>query len=468
MSPVAKPSILVVEDDAAVSQTLAALLEAEGYPVHAAQSSGEALDLLARNSYPIIVSDIYLDERSGLDILRRAKALNPDAAVILMTAKGSLESVLEATRAGAFDYLAKPFPLERLAQMVKSAEQSLAQSPALRDGDEAAGQRAVQRLVGNSPAMVEAFKFISRVAAADSTVFLQGETGTGKELVARLIHESGPRRESRFVVVDCGALPGALLETELFGALRGAYTGAERDRVGLLESADGGSVFLDEIGEIDPAFQLRLLRFLQEREVRPVGSSTSRKVDARVIAASNRDLRKLVADKKLREDLWYRLQVSSFQLAPVRERAQDLALLIEHFLEISQRRFGRKLRLSDEAMRRATRYPWPGNVRQLQNVLERLAILHSGAVVGEAAFEEAIAALDPSEKGSSVSESGGESLAAAEEEHIRKVLAATHGNKTRAAELLGIERKTLYRKLGLHNVSQGVGEGGRGRERAGK
>jgi len=447
-----KPTILVVEDDNAVSQTVVALLEAEGYPVQAAQSSAEALEHLERNQYPIIISDIYLDERSGLDILRRARSLNPDAAVILMTARGSLDTVLEATRAGAFDYIAKPFPLERLAQMVKSAELSLASqdhSPA-RPGGREGEDAAAERLVGNSPAMVEAFKFISRVAAADSTVFLQGETGTGKELVARLIHESSPRRNQRLVVVDCGALPGALLETELFGALRGAYTGADRDRVGLLESAEGGSVFLDEIGEIDLAFQLRLLRFLQEREVRPVGSTASRKVDARVIAASNRDLRRMVADKKFREDLWYRLQVSSFRLPPLRERAQDLELLITHFLEASERRYGRGLRLSSEAMRRATSYSWPGNVRQLQNVLERLAILHSGSVVSGEAFDEAIAALDPSEKPASE----GESLATAEEDHIRKVLAATHGNKTRAAELLGIERKTLYRKLErMRNVS---------------
>jgi DNA-binding NtrC family response regulator len=441
-----KPTILVVEDDPAVSQTVIALLEAEGYPVQAAHSSAEALEHLARNQYPIIISDIYLDERSGLDILRRARALNPGAAVILMTARGSLDTVLEATRAGAFDYIAKPFSLARLAQMVKSAELSIDQSPARQDGEDT----ATERLVGNSPAMIEAFKFISRVAAADSTVFLQGETGTGKELVARLIHESSPRRDHRLVVVDCGALPGALLETELFGALRGAYTGADRDRMGLLESADGGSVFLDEIGEIDLSFQLRLLRFLQEREVRPVGSTASRKVDARVIAASNRDLRRLVAEKKFREDLWYRLQVSSFRLPPLRERAQDLELLIEHFLEVSGRRFGRGFRLSDEAMRRATSYAWPGNVRQLQNVLERLAILHPGTVVSDDAFAEAIFALDPSEKPDA--EDG--SLAAAEDDHIRKVLAATHGNKTRAAELLGIERKTLYRKLErMRNVS---------------
>lgn len=449
-----KPSILVVEDDPAVSQTVVTLLEAEGYPVQAAQSSAEALEHLARNPYPIIISDIYLDERSGLDILRRARALNPDCAVILMTAKGSLETVLEATRAGAFDYIAKPFPLERLAQMVRSAEQCLEQSPYVRSGAGDAMPLPGPLMIGNSPAMVEAFKFISRVASTDTTVFLQGETGTGKELVARLIHESGPRRNNRLVVVDCGALPGTLLESELFGAVRGAYTGADRDRVGLLESAEGGTVFLDEIGEIDLGFQLRLLRFLQEREVRPVGSSASRKVDARVIAASNRDLRRLVAEKKVREDLWYRLQVSSIQLAPLRERSEDIPLLVEHFLDVSRQRLGRALQLSEEAMKRASRYSWPGNVRQLQNVLERLAILHPGAIVNARAFEEALAALDPAEQGKPSTEPGGETLAGAEEEHIRKVLAATHGNKTRAAELLGIERKTLYRKLErMRNVS---------------
>ena len=441
--PNVKPPILVVEDDAAVSQTVVALLEAEGYSVQEAGSSAEALEQLARNNYPIVLSDIYLDERSGLDILRRARALNPQCAVILMTARGSLETVLEATRAGAFDYIAKPFPLDRLIEVVRNAEHSLQEAPFVAG----ATTGASPALIGNSPAMVEAYKFISRVAATDTTVLLQGETGTGKERVARLIHDSSPRRNNRFVVVDCGAMPGTLLEAELFGALRGAYTSADRDRIGLLESAEGGTVFLDEIGEIDPAFQLRLLRFLQEREVRPLGSAASRKVDVRVIAASNRDLRRFVAEKKLRDDLWYRLQVTSFELAPLRERSQDIPLLAQHFLEIFRERFGKAPQLSDEAMKLAIRYSWPGNVRQLQNVLERLTILHPGAVVNEEVFRDALAALDPSGGGGGKARLSSDTLAEAEEEHIRKVLAATHGNKTRAAELLGIERKTLYRKL---------------------
>jgi len=246
-NPAPKPAVLVVEDDPAFSTTLLTLLEMEGYPVEAVRSSGEALERLAHRTYPVVVSDIYLDERTGLDILRRALALEPRAAVILITGKGSLDTVLEATRAGAFDYLAKPFALDRLAKAVAHAASAWRESVAPLTEPGGAPSSA---LVGISEAMVEVYKFISRVADADSTVLLQGETGTGKERVARMIHDSGARRGGRFVVVDCGAMPASLLEAELFGSLRGAYTGADRDRTGLLESADGGTVFFDEIGEM--------------------------------------------------------------------------------------------------------------------------------------------------------------------------------------------------------------------------
>jgi DNA-binding NtrC family response regulator len=360
--------------------------------------------------------------------------------VILITGKGSLDTVLEATRGGAFDYLAKPFPLEKLAEAVRNA------AAAWREKDAAIDVRrpAAPGLIGNSAAMVEVYKFISRVADADSTVLLEGESGTGKEQVARMIHQKGARGSKRFVVVDCGAIPASLLEAELFGTLRGAYTGAEKDRTGLLESADGGTVFLDEIGEMDLPFQQRLLRFLQEREVRPLGASESRKVDVRVVAATNRDLRRMVGEQKFREDLWYRLQVTNLRLAPLRERQADIPELIEHFLRVFRQCLGRRISLSEEALAAAVSYRWPGNVRQLQNVLERLAILSSAPAVSKEMFEEAVKALDPGEaSGAGTSER----LSAVEREHIRQVLEATHGNKTRAAEILGIERKTLYRKL---------------------
>ncbi len=442
-----KLPVLVVEDDPSVAITVKTLLEAEGYSVHEANSSAKALTLLAENRFPIVISDIYLDDRSGLDILRRARSLNPDCAVILMTAHGSFETVLEATQAGAFDYIAKPFALDHFVQTVRNAEQSLQRSeaPAAANGDE-----PLRALVGSSQAMIEIYKFISRVASADSTVLPQGETGTGKELIARLIHESSPRRNNRFAIVDCGALSSTLLESELFGVVRGAYTGADRDREGLLQSADGGTVFLDEIGEIDPAFQLRLLRFLQEREVRPVGSSVTRTVNVRVVASTNKDLRQSVSGHKFREDLWYRLHVTSLKLAPLRERTEDIPALVDHFLGQFAQRTGRRITLDAGALKAAREYHWPGNVRQLQNVLERLAILSPASVVDETAFRKALAALDPV----GAPEKSSNSLADLEEEHIRKVLEATHGHKTRAAEILGIERKTLYRKLEkMRNVS---------------
>ncbi len=438
--PADKPPVLVVEDDAAFAKTLVALLEAEGYPVEEVGSTAAALERLAARTFPVVVSDIYLDERTGLDVLRRARALEPRCAVILITGKGSLDTVLEASRAGAFDYLAKPFPLDRLTEAVRNAAEAWRQAQVVTAAEQ---DKPLAPLAGNSGPMVEVYKFISRVADADSTVLLEGETGTGKEQVARMIHQSGSRRSHRFVVVDCGALPATLLEAELFGALRGAYTGAERDRTGLLESADGGTVFFDEIGEMDLPFQQRLLRFLQEREVRPLGSSTSRKVDVRVVAASNRDLRKLVSEAKFREDLWYRLQVTSLRLAPLRERREDIPLLAEHFLEMIRQRSGRSVRLSQEALEAAVRYSWPGNVRQLQNVLERLVILSVMPLISEQVFADALEALDPSAK----ERSSADSLSGREQDHIRRVLEATHGNKTRAAEILGIERKTLYRKL---------------------
>lgn len=446
------PDVLIVEDDVAFSQTILALLEAEGFAARAVNSTGEAIELFSRRSFPIVVSDIYIDERTGLDVLRRARAVEPKCAVILITGQGSLDTVLEATRAGAFDYIAKPFPLERLAQAVRNAANAWAARHGAVKGSADGSAPSSPALIGHSDAMVETYKFISRVADSDATVLLQGETGTGKEMVARLIHEAGGRRAKRMVVVDCGSLPGSLLEAELFGAARGAYTGADRDRTGLLEAAEGGTVFLDEIGEMDLGFQQRLLRFLQEREVRPLGSTTARKLDVRVIAATNRDLRAMVSEKKFREDLWYRLQVATCELPPLRARRQDIPDLIQHFLGIFSRSSGRVLRLDESAITAAQRYDWPGNVRQLENLLERLSILHSGPMVDGAALNQALAAFDPaaarsSAAGAPAAKTSPESLASLEDEHIRRVLESTNGNKTRAAEILGIERKTLYRKL---------------------
>jgi DNA-binding NtrC family response regulator len=430
--------LLVVEDDAGVRTTVLTFLELEGYSVDAASSTREALALLDQNTYPIVLSDIYLDERTGLDVLEAARKRNPACAVILMTARGTVETVMAATRGGAFDYIAKPFDLDTLLETVKRAEASLGDSGDLED--EEPDDMPQTEMIGSSAPMVEIYKIVSRVAPTEATVLIEGETGTGKELIARSLHSNSQRAAGAFSTVDCGSVAPALLESELFGALRGAFTGADRDRVGIFEASHGGTVFLDEIGDVEPNFQLKLLRFLQEREIRPVGAARSKSVDVRVIAATNRSLQSLVEQGKFRDDLWFRLNVVRIVAPPLRERHGDVPLLAHFFLKRYNGRYGLAAKLHDSGMKALENYTWPGNVRQLQHLLERLTILAPAGRIDGEAVEDAIAAMQPRE-------TGGETLVGAETDQIRRVLAATGGNKSRAAKILGIERKTLYRKL---------------------
>ncbi len=429
--------LLLVEDDNSVRSTVSTFLELEGYDVDAVSSTREALARLESDAYPIVISDIYLDERSGLDVLGAARRRNPHCAVILMTGRGSMETVMAATRGGAFDYIAKPFELDRMLDTVKRAEASL--DPGEEDSAEVDDLPETE-MIGSSPGMVEIYKTISQVAPTDAAVLIQGETGTGKEMVARMIHNNSPRAQQPFAPVDCASMAPSLIESELFGALKGAYTGADRDRLGVFEAASGGTVFLDEIGDIENNSQLKLLRFLQEKEIRPLGASKVRKVDVRVIAATNRDLQKMVEEGKFREDLWYRLNVVRMVLPPLCERRGDVPLLAHFFLKKYNARYGQKARLTASGIAALETYSWPGNVRQLQHIMERLTILAPRGRIDEAAVKEAIEATEPREF-------GGETLADAEAEQIRRVLAAVGGNKSRAAKILGIERKTLYRKL---------------------
>jgi DNA-binding NtrC family response regulator len=432
------PRVLVVEDDSSVRNTVVTFLELEGYTVDAVSSTREALQKLQQESYPVVVSDIYLDERTGLDVLQAARAANPDCAVILMTGRGTMETVMKATQGGAFDYIAKPFELDRLLETIKRAETRNAETP---DDEEVAVEDLPEsEMIASSPKMVEIYKTISSVAPKDATVLIEGETGTGKELIARLLHRYSPRAEQPFIAVDCGAIAPTLIESELFGAVRGAYTGSDRDRVGVFETANRGTIFLDEIGDVDQSFQLKLLRFLQEREIRPVGSPRSKQVDVRVVAATNRDLQKLVEEGKFREDLWYRLAVIRIQVPPLRERRGDIPLLAQHFVERANSRFRTLARLTESGLKSLQEYTWPGNVRQIQHMIERLCILAQDGRIDRGAVSLAIESMQPRQQSS-------ESLADAEAEQIRKVLSAAGGNKSRAAKILGIERKTLYRKL---------------------
>jgi DNA-binding NtrC family response regulator len=430
--------LLIVEDDQSVRTTMVTCLELEGYAVEAVSSTREALDRLEKQSYPIVISDIYLDERTGLDVMRTARRTNPDCLVILMTGRGSMETVMAATEGGAFEYLAKPFEMAHMVDTIRRAEKSLG----VQDEDEAASIDDLPdtEMIGSSPRMIEIYKTLSKVAPTDATVLIEGETGTGKELIARMIHANSKRAQQPFVPVDCGAIAPSLLESELFGTLKGAYTGADRDRMGVFEAGNNGTVFLDEIGDIDLGFQLKLLRFLQEREIRPLGSSRAKKVDVRVIAATNKDVQKLVDEGKFREDLWYRLNVVRLTVPPLCERATDIPLLVHYFLKRYNERYKLDTKLTDSGVKAMEEYSWPGNIRQLQHMMERLTILAPGGRIDDAAVRQSIDQMDSRDHTS-------DSLADTEAEQIRRVMAATNGNKSRAAKVLGIERKTLYRKL---------------------
>jgi transcriptional regulator with PAS, ATPase and Fis domain len=308
------------------------------------------------------------------------------------------------------------------------------------DGEFEDDAMPLTEMIGTSAAMIDIYKTVSRVAPTDATVLIEGETGTGKEMIARMIHHNSLRASMPFVPVDCGAIAPSLLESELFGAMRGAFTGADRDRIGVFESANKGTVLLDEIGDIDVNFQLKLLRFLQEREVRPVGASRSRPVDVRVLAATNRDVQKMVEDSRFREDLWFRLNVVRVTIPPLRDRRPDISLLARYFLKRYNDRYLRDVKLTDSGVKVLQEQLWPGNVRQLQHLIERLTILAPQGRIDSEAVLDAVRETEPRE-------TGGESLADTEAEQIKRVLAATGGNKSRAAQILGIERKTLYRKL---------------------
>jgi DNA-binding NtrC family response regulator len=430
--------LLVVEDDSSVRNTITTFLELEGYAVDAVSSTREALERLRNDAYPIVISDIYVDERTGLDVLETARQKNPNCAVILMTARGTIETVMKATQGGAFDYIAKPFELDRMLDTVKRAEALAGEQD--HEEESEIDDLPPSEMIGSSPRMVEIYKTISLVAPTNATVLIEGETGTGKEMIARMIHNNSPRASQPFVPVDCGSIAPTLIESELFGALKGAYTGADRDRMGVFEAANNGTVFLDEIGDLELGFQLNLLRFLQEKEIRPLGSARGKKVDVRVIAATNRDLQKMVEEGKFREDLWYRLNVVRVILPPLVERRGDVPLLAHYFLKKYNDRYGQQAKLTTPGLAAMENYSWPGNVRQLQHMLERLTILAPQGKIDEAAVKEAIELTEPRDSAS-------DTLADTEADHIRRVMSATGGNKSRAAKILGIERKTLYRKL---------------------
>ena len=439
--------VLVVDDDHAIRETVALALAKAGYQVERVASAGEARRRLAALRIDLVVCDIYMPGEDGLELLAELRRERPGLPVILMTARGSVETVALAARIGAFAYLAKPFDLSALLARVHAALEPLAAAPAAPPDTGPASM-----IVGSHPSIVEVYKAVARVAPLPLPVLLLGETGTGKELVAKALHRLSNHPDGPFVPVNCGAIPDPLLEAELFGFVRGAFTDARRDRRGVLTQAHRGTVLLDEIGEISPAFQVKLLRFLEAGGVRPLGAETGETVAVRVVAAPQREQRRQVAARKLREDLYYRLAGYEIRLPPLRERLADLPLLVDHFRRTTATElgFGAVPAAAPEVLARLAAYPWPGNVRELEQVVRR-ALVDGRTLADPALVERILAEVAVPPVGSTTSPTAdtGEvgTLREAERRRLVAVLDATSWNRTAAARILGIERKTLGRKL---------------------
>ena len=439
--------VLVVEDQAAVRDLVVQVLREEGHAVDAVETGEEGLRRLERELYDVVLLDLALPGIGGMEVLAAARTLQTDAQFVMMTGHGSVASAVEAVRLGAYDYLAKPVDVDELALSVERAlrETSLRRELARLRADAGEGARA--RIVGRSAPMRRLFELIERVAPTRATVLVTGETGTGKELVARAVHDLSDRARRPFVAVNCSALPETLLESELFGHVKGAFTGAVAARRGLFEEAAGGTLFLDEIATVSPAIQVKLLRVLQERRVQRVGGGAALNVDFRLIAACNVPLEDEVAAGRFRQDLFYRLNVFPVHVPPLRERGSDIPLLADHFLRRVAREHGvEPPALSPQALARMTEYAWPGNVRELENFVERAAILHAGAAT--LPFDPPRGSRpEPERELTDRARRERWTLERLEREHVLQVLEDTAGNQVRAAEVLGIDRRTLHRKL---------------------
>jgi len=439
--------ILVVDDDAVTCRLLAEVLRSDGTVVWDIDPRA-ALDRLRTEEVDLAIFDMQMPEMGGLDLLRRVRERRPGLPVVIMTAFGSIDTAVDAIASGAVDYVSKPMNLDELRATVRRAlgRKAEAQAAVPVQGD------AVGGMVGRTPAMIEVYKTIARVAAGPSTVLILGESGTGKELVARAIHDHSPRRSRPFVAVECSAIPESLLESELFGHVRGAFTGAVADRPGLFAEADGGTIFLDEIGDITPGLQVKLLRVLQEHEVRPVGGSQLRPVDVRVLAATNVDLTHAVAEGRFRSDLYYRVKVVTIALPPLRDRREDVPLLVDHLLKRAARQCEKDVAgVSEAALAVLRAYHWPGNIRELGHVLERAVALAHGPVLG---VEDLPAELrgGPTTMPSDLL-GDRPTLEALKRRYIQRVLEENGGNVSRAAAVLGVDRRSLYRMLERHGIS---------------
>jgi two-component system response regulator AtoC len=449
--------ILIIDDEENMRHMLSVMLVRQGYRIELAADGEEGLSCLLNNVYDYILCDIRMPEMDGKTFLVRALELHVTAPIIMMSAYGTVETAVECMKRGAYDFISKPFKKDEIVMVLKKAEErELLKEENQHLREVAAGRFSYGGILSRNSRMQEIFTQIKKVADLKTTILVLGESGTGKELVARAVHQNGRRSQKPFVAVNCGAIPVNLLESELFGHIRGAFTDASNDKAGLFEQADGGTLFLDEIGEMPPALQVKLLRVLQEGEIRRVGGSVSKKVDVRVISATSRDLSADVGGGRFREDLFFRLNVFILQLPPLRERVEDVPFLAEHFLRRHSRgNDSQELRIEPDAMRSLMAHRWPGNVRELENVIERACILCEGGRITSSCLPPSVRLPDESGPGESAND---ENLSikkaedAIERKLIRKALAKTGGNRTQAAKILEISHRSLLYKLKEYGI----------------
>ncbi len=445
-----KAKILIIDDDASLRRVLEYNLQEEGYEVLAASSGEEGLELFAQASPDLVVTDMKMSGMDGLSVLRAVREQSPDTLVIIITAFGKVDVAVEAMKAGAFDYILKPFGRDALKLTVGKALKFLGLSEENRRLKSELSERTDFRtIIGSSTQMEKVFDMVRKVADTEAAVLVTGESGTGKELVARAIHANSSRRDGPFVAINCAAIPRDLLESELFGHVRGAFTGAVRDKAGKFQIAEGGTLFLDEVGELLPELQPKLLRVLQEREVEAVGSSKARKVDVRVVAATNLEIEKAVADGSFREDLYYRLAVIEIHLPPLRERLEDIPLLVRYFCS---KHGGEGVAFGRAAIDALAAYPWPGNVRELENTVERLLIMRNGETVDIGDLPGKF--LQPRERRASIVKlpDEGYSLEALEREIVVESLERNSWNQTAAARFLRIPRHVLLYRMEKYGI----------------
>lgn len=447
-----KPVVLIVDDEKNTREGLARALR-RSYDVLIAESGAAALNILSEKPVDVMLSDLRMPGMDGMTLMQRALAVSPQLVCILLTAYGNIETAVDAMRHGATDFLTKPVNLEQLEMVLQRVLRSRSAETENRQLREQLDSKfGLENIIGSSPEMQQVFDTVRQVAASRATVLIQGESGTGKELIAKAIHRLSPRKNGAFVPVHCAALSSTLLESELFGHEKGSFTGAAERRKGRFELADGGSLFLDEIGEVDAGVQVKILRALEERRFERVGGQEAIDVDTRLIAATNRDLKKMVADGKFREDLYYRLYVVVIHLPALRERAGDIPLLLKHYLDVFNQENGRAIEgFSPDALDMLTAYRWPGNVRELRNVVEQIVVLSRSQRIGVRDLPPHI--RDAGAAGGTLHVAGG-TLGEMEKQAILRALKEAGGNRTHAAEKLGISRRTLHRKIAEYGFAE--------------